>query len=123
MATKTRTSVDLMPTSNLPSYFSCISSTMRQIYVFFLVGVCCLTSTRGSCSSLLPPFFFFSFPSCFYARQTDVHRPFLFVVCSFFFVCIYSCVVLCQSASLVRVCVCAGRVVDELQTQENKGSG
>lgn len=108
MATRTRTSVDLMRTSNLPFYFSCISSTMRQIYVFFFFGGCLLPYFHARIL-LFPftPFFFFSFPSCFYWRQTDVHRPFLFVVCSFFF-CLH--LLLCCLTSVdfsgARLCLC-----------------
>lgn len=65
MATRTRTSVDLMRTSNLTFYFSCISSTIRQIYVFFFGG--CLLPYFHARILLFPftPFFSSLFPLAF----------------------------------------------------------
>lgn len=123
MATRTRTSVDLMRTSNLTFYFSCISSTIRQIYFFFSGG--CLLPYFHARILLFPftPCFSSLFPLAFTGgKLMYIGRSYLWCALFFFF-CIYSCVVSRQSTSLVRVCVCAGRVVDELQTQENKGSG
>lgn len=107
MATRTRTSVDLMRTSNLTFYFSCISSTIRQIYFFFSGG--CLLPYFHARILLFPftPCFSSLFPLAFTGgKLMYIGRSYLWCALFFFFLHLLLCCLTSVDFSGARLCLC-----------------